>query len=241
VGQPGKDVVWVPNPETLVEKMLDFAAVTPADFVIDLGSGDGRNVIAAARRGARALGVEFNPDLVALSQRKAAEQNLSERATFVEGDMFEADISKATVLSLFLLSDNLRKLTPRFLDLTPGTRIVVNTFTIPDWEPDERESVSDNCSSWCTMLLWIVPAKAAGTWQIGETQLTLDQKFQMVTGSLTSGSQNTPVEQGRLRGDRLEFVAGGRKYTGKVAGDTIEGQVTQGDSKTDRWKATRSK
>lgn len=155
--------------------------------------------------------------------------------------MFEADISKATVLSLFLLSDNLRKLTPRFLDLTPGTRIVVNTFTIPDWEPDERESVSDNCSSWCTMLLWIVPAKAAGTWQIGETQLTLDQKFQMVTGSLTSGSQNTPVEQGRLRGDRLEFVAGGRKYTGKVAGDTIEGQVTQGDGKTDRWKATRSK
>ncbi len=241
VGQAGKDVVWVPNPESLVEKMLDFAKVTPADFVIDLGSGDGRNVIAAAKRGARALGVEFNPDLVTFSQRKAAEAGVADRATFVEGDMFEADISKATVMSLFLLSDNLRKLTPKLLDLRPGTRIVVNTFTIPEWDPDERESVQDNCASWCTMLLWIVPAKVEGTWRLGDDQLALQQKFQMVTGGLTVGSQNSAVEQGRLRGDQISFVIGGNRYSGKVTGDAMEGEVARADGRAERWKATRAK
>src|SRR5512145_3419722 len=141
VGQPGKDVIWVPTPPTLVEKMLDMAAVTAKDFVIDLGSGDGRNVIAAAKRGARALGVEYDQNLVQVSRRAAAVEGVADRAKFMQGDMFEADISKATVLALFLLPDNLRKLTPKFLDLKPGSRIVGNTFGIEGWKPDVTETL----------------------------------------------------------------------------------------------------
>ncbi|HYU78002.1 MAG TPA: class I SAM-dependent methyltransferase [Vicinamibacterales bacterium] len=157
VGQEGKDVIWVPTPPELIEKMLDLAQLTPADFVVDLGSGDGRMVIAAARRGARALGVEFNPEMVALSRQLAAEAGVSEKATFVQGDMFEADFSEATVLALFLLPRNLEQLKPKMLKLNPGTRIVLNTFAIPDWEPDVSEKIAGNCSSWCTALLYKLP------------------------------------------------------------------------------------
>ena len=190
VGQPGKDTVWVPTPEVLVEKMLDMAQVTAKDFVIDLGSGDGRNVIAAAKRGARGLGVEYNPDMVGLSKRLATEAGVSDKAAFVEGDMFEADISKATVLALFLLPDNMRRLRPNLLELRPGTRIVANTFGIEDWNPDETEEVSSElCSSWCTSLLFIVPAKVAGTWRLPQGELTLKQDVQVLAGSLTSGTR----------------------------------------------------
>ena len=134
VGQPGKDVVWVPTPYTLVEKMLDMARVTPKDYVIDLGSGDGRNVIAAAKRGARALGVEYDRQLLEVARKNAADAGVADKARFVHGDKFEADISKATVLALFLLPDNLRKLKPKFEKLRPGTRIVTNGFEIDGWE-----------------------------------------------------------------------------------------------------------
>ncbi len=166
-GQAGKDVVWVPTPQELVEKMLDMAKVTPQDLVIDLGSGDGRNVIAAAKRGARAIGFEFNPDMVALSRRRAKEAGVADRATFVEGDMFEADISKATVLALFLLPSNLDKLAPKFLTLKPGTRIVNNTFNVTGWDADASETIEGTCQSWCTSMLNIVPAQgvpARGAW-----------------------------------------------------------------------------
>jgi ubiquinone/menaquinone biosynthesis C-methylase UbiE len=153
-GQAGKDVVWVPSSPALIEKMLDLAKVTPNDFVIDLGSGDGRMVIAAAKRGARALGVEYNPKMVELSRRLAKEAGVADRATFVEGDMYEADISKATVLALFLLPENLRRLEPKFRALPPGTRIVVNTFGIPEWTPDLTEELTDDCTSWCTAMLY---------------------------------------------------------------------------------------
>lgn len=159
VGQQGKDVVWVPTSAELVEKMLDLAKVGPSDFVVDLGSGDGRNVIAAAKRGARALGVEYNPDMVTLSQRLAAEAGVSDKATFVQGDMFEADFSEATVLALFLLPDNLERLKPKFNKLKPGTRIVLNTFGVPGWKPDVTEQVQGECNSWCTALLYTLPAK----------------------------------------------------------------------------------
>ena len=158
-GQAGKDVVWVPTSPALVEKMLDLAKVTPDDFVIDLGSGDGRMVIAAAKRGARALGVEYNPKMVELSRRLAKEAGVEGRATFVEGDMYEADISKATVLALFLLPENLRKLEPKFRALPTGTRIVVNTFAIPEWTPDVTEELTENCTSWCTAILYRIPPK----------------------------------------------------------------------------------
>jgi ubiquinone/menaquinone biosynthesis C-methylase UbiE len=153
-GQAGKDVVWVPSSPALIEKMLDLAKVTPNDFVIDLGSGDGRMVIAAAKRGARALGVEYNPKMVELSRRLAKEAGVADRATFVEGDMYEADISKATVLALFLLPENLRRLEPKFRALPPGTRIVVNTFGIPEWTPELTEELTDDCTSWCTAMLY---------------------------------------------------------------------------------------
>ena len=157
VGQPGKDVVWVPTPPELVEKMLDMAAVTPRDFVIDLGSGDGRNVIAAAKRGARALGVEFEAPLVELSRRHAAAEGVAERASFVQGDMFEADISQASVLALFLLPDNLARLKPKFERLRPGTRIVTNGYQIAGWEPIEVGVAGGDCAPWCTAYLYRVP------------------------------------------------------------------------------------
>ena len=164
VGQPGKDVVWVPTPPEMVERMLDLAEVTPQDFVIDLGSGDGRNVIGAARRGAQALGVEYNPDMVELSRRLASEAGVADKAQFVQGDMFEADISKASVMALFLLPVNMNRLAPKFFNLAPGSRIVANTFGIEGWEPDERTTLpaSSECESWCEALLWIVPAKSPG-------------------------------------------------------------------------------
>ena len=158
-GQAGKDVVWVPTSPALVEKMLDLAKVTSNDFVIDLGSGDGRMVIAAAKRGARALGVEFNPKMVELSRQLAKEAGVADRATFVEGDMYTADISKATVLALFLLPENLRKLEPKFRALPAGTRIVVNTFGIPEWKPDVTEELTEDCTSWCTAMLYRLPPK----------------------------------------------------------------------------------
>ncbi len=155
-GQPGKDVVWVPTPEVLVEKMLDLAKVTPKDFVMDLGSGDGRNIIAAAKRGARGLGVEWEADMVKLSRLNAEKAGVADKAKFVQGDMFEADISKATVLALFLLPDNLRKLRPAFEKLKPGTRIVLNGFPIDWWEPTQVEKADGDCGSWCTAYLFIV-------------------------------------------------------------------------------------
>jgi SAM-dependent methyltransferase len=227
VGQSGKDVVWVPTSPELVEKMLDMAKVTPQDYVIDLGSGDGRNIIAAAKRGATATGVEFNPDMVELSRKQAAAAGVADRATFLQGDMYEADISKATVLALFLLPHNLNKLVPKFLALKPGSRIVGNTFAPEGWAADESETIGGECSSWCTALLWIVPAKAEGTWKLANGELTLKQEFQMVSGTLASGGNTTPVS-GRLRGDLITLTADGTEYAGRITGDTIEGSAKTG-------------
>jgi SAM-dependent methyltransferase len=238
VGQPGKDVVWVPNTPIMVEKMLDLAKVTPEDFVVDLGSGDGRNVIAAARRGARALGVEYNPDLVGLSRRNAERAGVADKASFVEADMFEADFSQATVLALFLLTTNLERLRPKFLDLQPGTRIVANTFAIPGWEPDVTEKVEGECTNWCTAMLWIVPAKVAGTWRLGKDTLVLDQQFQKVSGTMSSGERVAPLDSGELRGEEISFAIGDTRYTGRVKGDSMAGTLTSGAS-TRKWQATR--
>jgi len=222
VGQPGKDVVWVPTPQVLVEKMLDMAKVGPQDFVMDLGSGDGRTVITAAKRGARAVGIEYNPDMVALSQANAKKEGVTDRATFQRADIFETDFSKAQVITLFLLPSLNMKLRPTILSMRPGTRVVSNTFTMEDWTPDETATVGDDCVSWCTALLWIVPAKAEGTWTVpGAGDLTLYQQFQMVTGSLGSAK----ITDGRLRGDEITFTANGAKYTGRVSGNTITGTV----------------
>jgi len=237
VGQPGKDVVWVPTPAEMVEKMLDMAKVTPQDFVMDLGSGDGRNIIAAAKRGAQALGVEYNPDMVELSKRAAVEAGVPDKAQFVQGDMYKADISKANVLALFLLPSNLLQLRSKFLELRPGSRIVSNTFYIQDWNPDQTVTIED-CSSWCTALLYIVPAKVAGTWRLPQGELTLTQDFQMVSGTLTSGGQSSSVA-GRLRGDQITLTSGSQEYSGVVRGNAIEGTVRTGSGST-AWKAARA-
>ena len=223
VGQEGKDVVWVPTPYVLTERMLDMAKVTPQDFVMDLGSGDGRNVIAAARRGARGRGVEYNPDMVALSRRIAAKEGVDGKAVFVQGDMYEADISEATVLALFLLPENLTRLTPKFLDLKPGSRIVANGFGIEGWDADETSQVEGDCEQWCTAYLYIVPAKVAGSWTLPRGTLTLQQRFQKLTGSLESDGGKLPVTNGRLHGDQITFTAGGTEYAGRVDGDGMDG------------------
>ncbi len=238
VGQEGKDVVWVPTPQALVDKMLDMAKVTAKDYVIDLGSGDGRTVITAAKRGARALGIEYNPDMVAVSKRNAAREGLGANASFMKADLFESDFSQATVITMFLLPDINLKLRPKILDLRPGTRIVSNTFTMGEWASDETATVGekDGCSNYCTAYLWIVPAKVEGAWQLPQGELTLRQSFQMVTGSLKSGGNSTPIANGRLRGDRLSFRAGGAEYTGRASGGRIEGSVKSGANATN-WSA----
>ncbi|MCA1585744.1 MAG: class I SAM-dependent methyltransferase [Acidobacteria bacterium] len=235
VGQAGKDVVWVPTPEALVEKMLDMAEVGPSDLVMDLGSGDGRNIIGAAKRGARAVGVEFNPDMVALARHRASEAGVGDKATFIEGDMYAADISKATVMALFLLPVNMDKLAPKFLELAPGSRIVANTFAITGWNPDRTESITaSGCTSWCTALLWTVPAKVAGTWQTPQGDLMLTQDFQVVAGTLGS----MPIVDGKLTGRMLQFSTGASEHSAEVSGDTMTGTVTT-NGRQERWTATR--
>jgi precorrin-6B methylase 2 len=235
VGQPGKDVVWVPTPEEMVEKMLDLAQVTSRDLVMDLGSGDGRNVIAAAKRGARGVGVEYNPDMVDLSKRLAKEAGVSDKAEFIRGDMFEADFSKADVLALFLLPSNLLQLRSKFLNLRPGARIVSNTFSIQDWTADQTVQL-DNCTSWCTAMLYIVPAKVAGTWKAPQGELSLKQDYQMLSGTLTSGGKPTTIT-GKLRGDQITLTAGSQEISGVVRGNEIEGTVR--GASNGRWTATR--
>jgi hypothetical protein len=225
VGQAGKDVVWVPTPQALVEKMLDMAKITPTDFLMDLGSGDGRTVITAAKRGIHAQGIEYNPDMVALSRKNAAAAGVSNLATFEQADLFATDFSKANVITMFLLPSINMRLRPTILEMKPGTRIVSNSFDMEDWEPDQRETIPD-CTSWCTAMLWIVPAKVEGVWQMAGGPLTLTQTFQFVTGKLGTAA----ISNGRLNGSQISFTVGSRKYTGTVSGNTITG---------DGWTATR--
>jgi precorrin-6B methylase 2 len=240
VGQSGKDVVWVPTPQSLVDKMLDIAKVTPADYVIDLGSGDGRTVITAAKRGARALGIEYNPDMVALSQRDAAKEGVTERATFMKADLFATDFSQATVITMFLLPDINLKLRPKILLLKPGTRIVSNSFTMGEWQHDRsvQATEKEGCQSYCTAFLWIVPANVDGAWKLPEGQLTIKQSFQMITGTLRAAGKSTPIK-GRLSGDQISFKAGDAEYRGRVSADGIKGTVKSGGGTGD-WSATRS-
>jgi SAM-dependent methyltransferase len=211
----------------MVSRMLEVAKVTPNDFVMDLGSGDGRNIIAAAKLGARGVGVEYNPDMVALSNKLATEAGVADKAQFIQGDMYEADISKASVLALFLLPVNLTKLHAKFLNLTPGSRIVANTFGIEGWEPDFRTSLPEgsDCDSWCDILLWIVPAKAAGTWTMPNGRLVLTQDNQMVQGTVTIGGETLTISKGRMNGEELSFTAGAQLFNGTVKGNRLEGKL----------------
>jgi hypothetical protein len=233
VGQEGKDVIWVPTPQELVDKMLDMAKVTPKDYVIDLGSGDGRTVITAAKRGAKALGIEYNPDMVELSKRSAAKEGVADKASFMKADLFESDFSQAQVITMFLLSSINMKLRPKILDLKPGTRIVSNTFDMGEWKPDQTATVP-GCNSWCTAHLWIVPAKVEGAWNLTQGELTLKQTFQMISGTLKSGHSVTPIN-GKLNGDQISFTAGNISYTGRVSGNSMDGSAS-----ATKWSASRA-
>lgn len=238
VGMEGKDVIWVPSPPAVVERMLDIAKVTTSDFVMDLGSGDGRNIIAAGKRGARGVGVEFNPELVALSNRAAEKEGVSSRVSFVQGDMYVADISQANVPALFLLPENLRRLLPKFLDLRPGSRIVVNYFGIDGWTPDIEEEMKEGCQPWCLIKMYVVPAKVAGPWRTAGLEFDLEQRFQLVGGSITEGGVKREIAEGRLAGDRIRFKAGDAEYTGRVYANRIEGEKKAGGA-TVNWVVTR--
>jgi len=216
--------------------MLDMAKVTAKDYVIDLGSGDGRTVITAAKRGAKALGIEYNPDMIELSKRNAAKEGVGDKASFVKADLFESDFSQAQVITMFLLPDINIRLRPKILDLKPGTRIVSNSFTMGDWSSDETADVKNGCASYCTAHLWIVPAKVQGTWQTPQGELTLKQNYQMLTGTLKSANGSTAIANGKLNGEQISFNAGGVEYSGRVSGNSIEGSAKGGGA----WKATRA-
>jgi precorrin-6B methylase 2 len=239
VGQEGKDVIWVPTPNELINAMLDLAKVTPSDFVMDLGSGDGRIVIAAAKRGAHAMGIEFNPDMVELSRASAKKEGVADRATFQKADIFETDLSKATVITMYLLPSLNMKLRPKILDLKPGTRIVTHAFTMEDWEPDQSISVEERMG-----YLWIVPAKVAGTWtsQVGPASgtLTIKQAFQKFDGTVNVNGKNLPLSSGKMDGDKIGFVVGDTAYSGRVSGGVIDGTAKAGTAVAVKWTAKRN-
>jgi SAM-dependent methyltransferase len=244
VGQAGKDVIWVPTPDDLVDRMLRMAQTTPKDFVVDLGSGDGRTPIAAAKKfGARSLGIEFNPDMVDLSNRNAAREGVTANAKFIRGDIFETDFTQATVVTMYLLPGLNLKLRPKILEMKPGTRVVSHQFNMDDWQPDETTNLDGRRA-----YLWIVPAKVNGTWRIlsgsDVWDATLEQRYQAVDGSIRLGALNAGLRETRLVGDRISFVfidnSGVRRdFTGRVNGAAMEGTVrAEGGSET-RWTATR--
>lgn len=238
-GMEGKNVPFLTTPQELVKKMLELAAITPEDYLIDLGSGDGRTVITAAKMGTRSLGIEYNPDLVSLSKKNASIAGVSDLARFVEGDFYEFDFSGATVVTLFLLPEINMKLRPKLLAMKPGTRIVSNTFPMQEWHFDKAVYTGDESNRWNTAYLWIVPAKVEGRWALSEGgEIVFRQAFQELTGSMAVGGESIKISGGRLRGNQITFHADGTIFSGLVAGDRIEGSYKAGGV-TKKWSASR--
>ena len=245
VGQAGKDVIWVPTPLEVIDAMLTMTQTTPNDFVIDLGSGGGRTVIQAAKKyGAHALGIEYNPDMVALSNRSAQKEGVTDKVKFMKADIFETDFSKATVITMYLLPDLNLKLRPKILDMKPGTRVASHQFTMGDWQPDAIANV-DNRQA----LFWIVPAKVAGNWKLHangagqDLDLAIKQTFQVIDGSLKSATRELPLTATNLRANQIGFsvIEGSvrRDYRGRVSGNTMEGTMRSGNGAEVKWQATR--
>jgi SAM-dependent methyltransferase len=239
VGQEGKDVVWVPTRQAVVEKMLDMANVTASDLVIDLGSGDGRTVISAAKRGAKAIGIEYNPEMVELSKRNAAREDVADRVKFIRGDIFKTDFSQATVITLFLLPELNVRLRPKILRMKPGVRVVSNSFDMGDWQPEERAEVSDGCTRFCSALFWIVPAKVQGRWRMAGGEFALRQEYQMLSGKMKIGKVAAAIKSGKMTGDQIAFSVADLSYTGRANGNTIEGTSKSATGETE-WRATRA-
>ena len=248
VGQDGKDVVWVPTAQDLVDRMLEMAKVTPQDYVIDLGSGDGRTVITAAKLGVKAHGIEYDEKLVELSKQNAAKANVSDKATFAKADIFESDFSQATVITIFLLEQLNLKLRPTLLGLKPGTRLVTNTFKMGDWKHDAAVELKAGCTTYCNAYLWIVPAQVAGQWQVAHEgdnaaaplAMTLKQDFQEVTGTAEPAGGKVADVVMSVNGAQISFKVGGAEYKGKAEGESAAGTYRIGD-RSGNWKATRVK
>ena len=243
VGQAGKDVIWVPTPEEVVDRMLTMAQIGPNDFVVDLGSGDGRTVIAAAKRGAKALGIEYNPDMVKLSQDNAQKAGVTDKASFRRADIFQTDFSQATVVTMYLLPSLNMKLRPQILQMRPGTRVVSHSFTMEDWDPDEISTIDGRRA-----YFWVVPANVMGTWALdagGEkTDLALEQTFQKISGSVTVGPVHGGLRDARLSGANIAFTyvdAKGvrRDFTGKVDDRQMSGTFVDQNGVKGSWSATR--
>jgi len=238
LGQEGKDVIWYPTPQVLVDKMLDMAKLTPADYLIDLGSGDGRIVITAAKRGVNAAGIEYNPDMVEFAKKNAAKEGVADKTDFIKADLYEYDLSKATVITMFLLPEINLKMRPKLLELKPGTRIITNTFSMQDWTYDEMQEIDDESITWNTAYLWIVPAKVEGTWKCNEGELKLAQNYQMVSGNLNSGGKSMEITSGKLRGDEFRFVCNGANYKCRVNKNSIKGSMEK-NGKVSSWEAIK--
>ena len=246
VGQAGKDVIWVPTPAGLVTSMLNMAKTTPQDFVIDLGSGDGRIAIAAAKEfGANAMGVEYNPDMVQLSQRNAQQAGVADKVKFVQGDIFATDFSRATVVTMYLLPTLNQRLRPTVLNMRPGTRVTSHAFTMGDWEADETSTVENR-----TAYLWIVPAKVEGRWtfqqQGGGTKFDVDltQTYQKVSGAIASNNGARMSVSGKLRGETISLSftddkAGEQSLTGQVQDGRINATLRAPDGTVQQLVGTR--
>lgn len=239
-GQAGKDVIWVPTPDELVTRMLQLGGVTKNDYVIDLGAGDGKIVIAAAKAGARGLGIEYNPELVTLARQRAQAAGVAEHARFEKADIFESDFSRASIVTLYLLPRLNLRLRHRLLALTPGTRVVSHSFDMGDWRPDEVTNAGG-----ATAFLWLVPANFGGEWALrfpladgseARGLLEVDQRFQQIGGAAVFRDFTASLRQPLLVGDRVRFAltdAEGqlREFDGRIAGRELIGTVTQGDAR----------
>jgi hypothetical protein len=243
VGQAGKDVIWVPTPQEVVDRMLTMAQVGPNDFLMDLGSGDGRTVITAAKRGAKALGIEYNPDMVKLSQENAQKAGVTDRASFRRADIFQTDFSQASVITLYLLPSLNMKLRPQLLQMRPGTRVVSHSFTMEDWEPDEVSTMDGRRA-----YFWVVPANVMGTWALdagGQTaDLTLEQVFQKISGWVALGPVHGGLREARLSGANIAFSYVDEKgvrrdFTGKVEERRMSGTFVDQAGAKGSWTAAK--
>lgn len=245
IGQAGKDVIWVPTPDEVVERMLRMAQTTKDDLVYDLGAGDGKIAIAAAKKfGARSVGIEYNPDMAKHAQSNAEKAGVAGRARIQQGDIFATDFTQATVVTMYLLPALNLKLRPTILAMKPGTRVVSHSFTMDDWEPDETSNMDGRRA-----YFWVVPANVMGNWTAeagGERlQLSFEQRYQKIEGSVTlSPTMQGGLRDARLRGFAISFSfvdnAGVRRdFTGRVVGQKMEGSFRTEDGKEGRWTAAK--
>jgi SAM-dependent methyltransferase len=244
VGQAGKDVIWVPTPDEVVDRMLRMAQVTSNDLVFDLGAGDGKIAIAAAKKfGARSVGIEYNRDMAKHAQGNAEKAGVTGRARIVNGDIFATDFSQATVITMYLLPALNLKLRPTILSMRPGTRVVSHSFTMEDWEPDETSSMDGRRA-----YFWLVPANVNGGWMLEtgseKAELSFEQRFQKIEGSVGLGHTQGGLRDARLRGFNISFAyidnnGVRRDYTGRVTGGKMEGSFRADNNTEGRWSATK--